>query len=86
MAVGINAASVMAMPKARVLLMELLVWQGVQLLASGVLFGALAFIDVDFSRQISTGVFGPAVVGQENPSAIAARNAIMWGISMPIAR
>jgi PST family polysaccharide transporter len=85
-ALGINAASVMAMLKARGLFLELLVWQGMQLLASAVLFSVLGLLDIDFSRQIFTAVFGPAAVGQQIPLAIATCNAIVWGISIPIAR
>ena len=86
MALGINAASVMAMMKARGLFRELLVWQGVQLLVSAIVFSVLASSGYDISQHIACTVFGPAAAGEGIPLAIGTCNGLLWAISISIAR
>lgn len=86
MALGINAASVMSMMKARGLFRELLVWQGVQLLVSSVVFSTLAFTGHDVSQHVARAVFGPAAAGEGIPLAIGMFNGLLWAISISVAR
>jgi hypothetical protein len=86
MALGINAASVMSMMKARGLFRELLVWQGVQLLVSSVVFSTLAFTAHDVSQHVARAVFGPAAAGEGIPLAIGMFNGLLWAISISVAR
>ncbi len=86
MAMGINAAAIMALMKAQGRFTELLWWQLGQMLVSAAVFLVISVIRPGLFEDLALRVFGPAVAGQGVPLMIAAGNAVLWGASTRLAR